>query len=132
MGTWGHEYDQNDDAADFLDDVADARDWELISNRLDAYVSAGGYEDAQQTVAALEIVATALGRPPEDMRPDLAAWASEQRENASRLLPRAFEAVDLVIAKSELSELWNESVVDPDDRSGWQASMESLSERLRS
>ena len=60
MGTWGHEFDRNDDAADFLDEIAQQRKWYLVPDRITAYIAQGGYEEAQQTVAALELVATAL------------------------------------------------------------------------
>lgn len=130
MGTWGHEFNQNDEAADFLDDVDDTREWDAVATRVESYVSEGGYEDASPTVAALEIVAAALGSPHRRMTSDLTEWATEHRQDAERLRQRALEALDLVSEHSELSELWGEDVVDPDDAEAWKGEISDLRRRL--
>lgn len=73
MGTWGTAFDENDEAADFLDEVSSRKDWNMVRNRIDGYMETGGYLDAQDAVAALELAAAAIGRPPEGMDPDLAS-----------------------------------------------------------
>ena len=130
MGTWGHEFDQNDDAADFIDEVHEARDWSIISSRIHDFVSKGGYEEAQQTVAALELVATAMGRPPAEIDADLAAWGTTHGGDAEKIRATALQAVDLIATKSELSELWAEAEVNVEDSLAWRKAIGDLKVRL--
>lgn len=130
MGTWGTAFDENDCAADFLDEVSGRKDWNMVRNRIDGFMEAGGYPDAQDTVAALELMAAAMGRPPEGMGPDLASWAPLHRAEAEAHRDASIQAVDAVRNRSELSELWNESVVDPNDRTEWYAAIDGLRARL--
>jgi hypothetical protein len=130
MGTWGTAFDENDEAADFLDEVSSRKDWNMVRSRIDGYMETGGYLDAQDAVAALELAAAAIGRPPEGMGPDLASWASLHRVDAEAHRDACIQAVDAVRNTSELSELWNETVVDPDDRTGWYAAIDGLRTRL--
>lgn len=130
MGTWGHAFDQNDDAADLLDDVATRKDWAIVEERILTYVKEGGYEDAQPTVAALEIVAAALGEPPFDMDGDMLVWAAGHKTQAEALRGDALNAVDLVVGSSELAELWHEDDADEEDAEAWCNGMASLRSRL--
>jgi len=130
MGTWGHAFDHNDDAADLLEEVATRRDWSIVEDRIRTYVKEGGYEDAQPTVAALEIVAAALGEPPLDMDEDIVAWAGTHETQAATLRDDALSAVDLVVESSELAELWHEDDADEEDAEAWRDAMASLRSRL--
>ena len=100
MGTWGHEFNQNDEAADFLDDVDDVREWDAVATRVESYVSEGGYEDASPTVAA------ALGAPLRQMTADMTKWTQQQQSDAKILCRRALEALGHVSDRSALAELW--------------------------
>lgn len=106
------------------------REWSIVEDRIRTYVKEGGYEDAQPTVAALEIVAAALGEPPLDMDEDLASWAAMHETQAAALRDDALSAVDLVVGSSELAELWHEDDADEEDAEAWRNGMASLRGRL--
>ena len=126
MGAWGIHFDECDGSLDFLGDVEDSRDWADVVHRVGDYVDNGGYDDAEEALAALELVAAALGRASPRLKPELAEWASEYREQAQALRSRALEAVALVSQSSELSELWAEA----DEGDDWQATIADLQTRL--
>ncbi len=125
MGAWGVQFNENDGALDFLGDVEDSRDWVVVGERLTDYVDDGGYDDADEALAACELVAAAIGRPSPLLDADLARWAAEHAKQAAATLPVARQAAQLV-RTSELNELWSEA----DEYAAWQASVEELIGRL--
>jgi hypothetical protein len=126
MGAWGIHFDECDGALDFLGDVGDHRNWGAVGAQIAEFVSAGGYEDAEEAIAALELVAAALGHPSPRLSPELAAWAETHAEEAPQLKPQSREAVDLISNQSELSELWAEA----DEGDEWLATIANLKTRL--
>ena len=126
MGAWGIHFDECDGSLDFLGDVEDRRDWSEISHRIDDYVANGGYDDAEETIAALELVAAALGQPSERLKPELIEWAKEYGSEAVTLRANALTAIDLVRESSELSELWAEAEESDD----WRTTLADLRTRL--
>lgn len=127
MGAWGVHFDECDGALDFLGDVGDSRDWADVEHRLRDYIDNGGYDDAEEALAAAELVAAGIGHPSLRLRPKLAAWAGEHRADAERLRAGAVEATQLVLDASELSELWAEA----DEGDEWRATVGELLTRLR-
>jgi hypothetical protein len=126
MGAWGIHFDECDGALDFLGDVGDSRDWTEVTRRIDSYVGDGGYEDAEEAIAALELVAAALGRPSPRLSPDLESWASSHAPAAASVRVTAIEAAHLIATQSELCELWAEA----EESSDWQATIADLQARL--
>src|SRR4051812_37614528 len=106
MGAWGIHFDECDGALDFLGDVGDSHDWAEVTRRIDSYLEDGGYEEADEAIAALELVAAALGHPSSRLSPELASWASSNAPAAALMRAKAIEAANLVATQSELSELW--------------------------
>lgn len=130
MGTWGHAYDANDEGSEFIDIVMADGEWDAVSRCISTYVDQGGYADAQEAVAALELTAAALDRPHADMEEEHRAWAARHRDEAASLRDLALRAVDLVRDRSELAELWSEGGVDPEHRDGWRREIDDLRMRL--
>jgi hypothetical protein len=126
MGAWGIQLNECDGTLDFLGEVEDSRDWSSVEARLREYMSAGGYEDADEAWAACELVAAPLGRPSPNLEPGLAEWARIHEGGARSLRGPASEAVQLIADQSELSELWAES----GEGSDWQNVIADLSARL--
>lgn len=129
MGAWGYGSFENDDAADFLDDVTDSGDTSLLREALDNVLTSTEYveaPDACQAIIAAEIIAAMCGRP---------TLAAERQEELSEWLQRIRPAMDpelvsqaraallrILAENSELRELWEEA----EDYSEWQASLSEL------
>jgi hypothetical protein len=127
MGAWGIHFDECDGSLDFLGDVDESRAWIEVDNRVRDYVANGGYDDAEEALAAIELTAAALGRPSPRLEPELAAWAKGFLANAQLLRPAAIEAAKLVLDASELNELWAEAEEGDD----WRATVQELLNRLQ-
>ncbi|WP_420382458.1 DUF4259 domain-containing protein [Novosphingobium sp.] len=127
MGAWGFQFDENDDAADWLADFVDAPSWEAVDHAL-AMTGSGYVEapDASAALAAAEIVAAGLAKASPKLEIRMTEWASK---NASDAVPRrqhAIDAVKRVRDDSELNELWQEA----DEYTDWQASVNETLSRL--
>ncbi len=127
MGVYGPYFDENDDAADWLEDFADAPDWQRIDEAL-AVIDADYLEapEAAQALAAAEIVAAALGKPSPRLDIEVADWAAEEEDGAKERRQSAILALDRVREDSELQELWQ----DADEYSVWLASINETMARL--
>ncbi len=126
MGAWGLLFDENDDAADWLADFADAPDWSTVDAALaldDEYVEA---PDASNALAAAEIVAAAHGRPSPRLALEISDWAAGQTDAASQRIATARDAATRVRDDSELRELWEET----DEFEDWKKSVDETISRL--
>ena len=126
MGAWGFQFNENDGALDFLGDVTDSRDWGSVAACLTDYVDNGGYDDADQAIAASELVAAAIGKASPLLENELSAWAIQHSTEAADLRPVAANAAKLALSSSELNELWSEA----EEYSDWQATLGDLISRL--
>ncbi|TGE18040.1 DUF4259 domain-containing protein [Hymenobacter elongatus] len=131
MGTWGYYNFDNDAAADFAGDFRDDHSEAMLYEALaTAAEEEGALEaaEASEALAAAEIVAAILGKPAKDFPADLipvivkldAAESEDLRELATA-------AVEAVVRKSELQELW----AGKDDYANWQQLQHDLLERLK-
>ncbi len=127
MGAWGIHFDESDGSLDFLGEVEDSRDWAEVDHRIRDYIANGGYDDAEEALAAAELVAAGLGRASPRLKPELAEWSAERKGDAQRLRPDAISAAKLVLDASELNELWAEA----DEGEDWRATVEDLLTRLQ-
>ena len=129
MGTWNVGAFDNDDAGDFIDDLAEAPDWRTVLQMLDHVTKTVGYLEApegQMAVAAAAIVAAAVGEAmilPDDRR-ELKAALGAPPEGAVALARSALARV--VAPASELDELWQEG----DDHDAWLAQIAALQTTL--
>jgi hypothetical protein len=126
MGAWGLLFDENDDAADWLADFADAPDWSIVDAALtlaDDYVEA---PDASNALAAVEIVAAAKGNPSPRLAPEIVAWAAGQADATAQRLAAANAVAVRVRNDSELSELWEET----EEFEDWKKSVDETISRL--
>ena len=133
MGTWALHSFGNDDAADFLSDLTEQNDLGPAQEAIARVLEADGYleaPEAQQCIAACEVIAASLGRPSAAARAEegLASWLTRAKTKpTSIVVAQATKAVDRILApESELRELWEES----EEFGDWQADVANLRARL--
>ncbi|HWD81325.1 MAG TPA: DUF4259 domain-containing protein [Kribbella sp.] len=135
MGAWDASVFGNDDAADWVGDLADGGTTEQVEDLLrevaglpaDEYLEGG---QGAEALAAAELVAAALGRglPANAYSEAGMAWVAQHPEVA-KLRDVAKAAVERVRAgESELVELWQDA--DAADYEVWQAAAADLLSRL--
>ena len=125
MGAWGHQFDENDDAADWLADFADSPSWANCQEALqltDDYIEA---DTASRAIAAAEVIAAGLGKPHPNLDAAIAQWAAQNSDGAKTLRQTASAAVVKAEDESELQELWEEG-----DSTDWHNTLDDLKSRL--
>jgi hypothetical protein len=131
MGGWGTGSFDNDDAQDFLGELASLTIDEL-KQRLVSAADHEGYLEAPESsvaVAAAEVIATAKGAPPVTVPQQIAEWVSKVEGTPSReMSDLARRAVERVRTNSELKDLWQEA----EGLNDWSAALRELEERLGS
>ena len=134
MGAWGAGSFDNDDARDFLSEIAGSGDLSLIRGILDNVLSSTEYveaQDASQAIAAAEVLAAALGRATAAAlkEAELLHWLACLRPRVDReLAADAGDALARILApNSELRELWEERA----DFAEWRASVTELRQQLQ-
>lgn len=130
MGAWGHGNFENDDALDWLaelqpddGDEAFAEVFDMVIEQKDDYIEA---PEAAMALAAAEVLAALLGRPPKTLPDEVTAWLKDKKPPKRGLVKNAIRAVTYVLRESELRQLWE----DTDHFADWQAEVEGLLHRL--
>ena len=126
MGAWGHQFDENDDAADWLGEFSDSPAWDACAAAFSAID--GDYVEAPEcscAIAAAEVVAAGLGKPSDRLDDAIIDWATEHADGAPSLKNAAVAALLRIRNDSELAELWNEGDADE-----WLATIDDLNSRL--
>ena len=130
MGAWGAGSFENDDAMDWVGSLAEGSGDTVLREAFasvavtdDRYLQAG---DCAIAIAAAEAVAAARGRPTGSLPEEVTAWVQKKPAVSADLLGLAKAAVDRVVRKSELQELWDES----DSADDWRTAMTDLRGRL--
>lgn len=128
MGAWSAESFHNDDARDWVAD--------LERNGLSAVISAFGpiseeadyleAPDCSNAIAAAEVVAALRGKPAKNLPQNVTAWVAGKPAPNDALVAKARAALELILTKSELRELWEES----SEYGHWRASVADLENRL--
>ena len=134
MGAWGPGIFENDTACDFAAAVANGGGFSTVDQALDRVLACGGgyleAPDAEECLAAAEIVARLNGRPGEQTpyTASVDAWVKSAPASISaETVEKAKRAVARVLfPSSELVDLW----VKSDDFDGWRRSVEALLARL--
>ena len=129
MGAWGTGIFESDGALDFVLELTDTADLELVQQAFDEVREASeDYMDAdiaERGLVSAEVVAALTGSPG-DLPDDLADWLTGQTLDPGITRKQAHQAVRMIRDDSELRELWEES----DDFDGWLDGINDLLERL--
>jgi hypothetical protein len=129
MDAWAHGPFDNDEAMDFVADLAEAPDWRSVVQMLDHVTRTVGYLEAPEgeiAVAAAAVVAAAVGPVTllPDSHQDLKAALGAPPAGAVALARSALARV--VAPASELDELWQEG----DDHDAWLTQIAALQTHL--
>ncbi len=130
MGAWGVGTFENDDASDWVYQLEEADDLDLVRVTLQAAADPEGYLEAPiccMALAAAEVVAALSGRAAPDLPEEIRTWVGAQgRRPPPELRTLSVKALDQVAADSELKELWAES----DEHGVWVDRLQELRARL--
>ncbi len=131
MGTWGLQFDENDSAADWLGDFAEAPSWSRVHEAFNsASMDSGAYIEVDEctgAIAAAEVLAAGLGKPSSRLDSAVAEWAIGHPEDANELKIQAQRTVLYLQDNGELSELWHEG----GEHAEWLSTIEDLLARLQ-
>lgn len=133
MGAWGHGNFENDAALDFIYFLDRHESISEIESALQAVVNIEGYLDADYASCALaagEAVALLRGKPAESLPENLIQWHQKHNYSADdALVKQAIQAVEKVLADSELRELWSDAEALFEE---WKQAVNELLKRLKS
>jgi len=129
MDAWAAGPFDNDDALDFVDDLAEAPEWRTVVQALDHVIKQAGYLEAPEgsiAVAAAAIVAASVGEASilPDSHQGLTAALGAAPDGAIALARSGLARV--VGPASELDELWQEG----DDHDAWLTQIAALQTTL--
>ncbi len=129
MTAWAPGPFDNEEAADFIEDLTEAPDWRMVVTLLDHAAGVTGYleeAEAELAVAAAAVVASCLGAGSvlPDSHADLKDALGKPPEGAANLARRALARV--VGPASELDETWQEG----EDHDAWLTQIAGLQSLL--
>lgn len=132
MGAWGIGIFDNDDAADWINELEGANDSGVLSGVIDAAMNAGDYLEAPEgsrLLCACEVIAAIGGQPSTNLPDEVRQWVSNHETlDITALFPTALQAIDRVLGEhSELNQLWKE---DENDYSVWSEAVLSIKRRI--
>lgn len=129
MGAWGHGNLENDTVLDWVGDLLETKDLDLMVEAIDMVLDEG-YLDADTAsigIGAIEILAALQDRPgKEEYDEELEEWINQHKGQGKELLKSAQSALRKILADSELKELWEES----DSYDQWVTTIQELESRL--
>ncbi len=130
MGAWGTGSFENDDAMDWVSELAAGSGDAALRAALMRVASGDDHylesPDCSIAIAAAEAVAAAQGHPSGSLPEEVARWVETKPIVATELAAVAMAAVDRIVRKSELKDLWDES----DSPEAWRDAMTDLRRRL--
>ncbi len=129
-GAWGPGSFENDEALDWIQGDLVKQGVPAVTAALRAVTKAGGVPEAprcSEAIAACEVLAAGLGKPAADLPNEAgkAVKALPKVPDAS-LLRDARQALDAILTRSELKELWSATK----DFEVWKKRVEALKSRL--
>lgn len=134
MGAWSPEPFGNDTANDWAYDLDNVTDLSYIEKTIDRALEAGakylGVSDAEEAIAAVEVLAHLMGKPTQQdsYTAKVETWVRTVKAKPNPALRnKARQLLQRVISEeSELQELWNES----DEANDWQKTIQKLRRAL--
>ena len=130
-GAWGYRSFENDDALDWIEESFKPDRQAAVEKAILRAAKDNGNLDAPEAceaIAACEILAAAQGRASRDMPKDVVVLAKKLPSKVSDSMRKnARDALDRILIKSELSDLWKEA---KDNFENWKKTVEDLKARV--
>lgn len=131
MGAWGYGNFENDTVLDWIEELLETQDMNLLSESIELVLE-DNYLDADTAciaIGAIEILAALQYRPGKEIydNDELEDWIKQHKGLGKNLLEKAQNALEKILAESELKELWEETEKYVD----WVNTIKELKNRLR-
>ena len=130
MGAWGASIFENDDAEDWVSELAETDDDSLIASSLVTVVQSDSYlelPECGRALAAAEVVAALLGRPNPVLPESVVDWVEKHPVAVDQaVIDLALKASQRIKTNSELKDLWEET----GSAGEWYRVLEDLAARL--
>ena len=130
MSVWGVGIFENDDALDWIYDLADSGSLARVSAALDVIIRNRDKfpepSDCRIALAAAEIIAAMHGDPSPDLPEEAEEWIGDKILENENLRAKAEDAVVLILRNSELKDIWEHS----SSFENWQTKLQNLQKRL--
>jgi hypothetical protein len=130
MSVWGTGIFENDDALDWIYDLADSGSLSRVISALDVILKNkeedSDISDCRIALAAAEIVAAMSGDPSPDLPEEAEEWIGEKILENEKIREKAGNAIRLILEASELKNKWEKSV----NYVKWQSTISDLQKRL--
>jgi hypothetical protein len=133
MGAWAIGIFDNDDASDWLSELANANSPDFLSGAIDAVTSMGDYlesPEGSRLLCVCEVIAAIGGQPATNLPDVVFQWTKDHETlDIAALIPIALQAIDRVLGpNSELNQLWQEN---ESEYPLWRETVLSVRDRLR-
>lgn len=133
MGAWGTGIFDNDDASDWIGELANADGSDILSASIDAVTNAGDYLEAPEgsrLLCACEVIAALGSQPATNLPDEVRQWVkSNETLDIDALIPVAVQAIERMLGEnSELNQLWQEN---ESEYPMWRETVLSVKGRLR-
>ena len=130
MSVWGVGIFENDDALDWIYDLADSGSLARVSTALDVIIRDKDdfpeLSDCRIALAAAEIIAAMHGDPSLDLPEEAEEWIGDKILEDEDLRAKAEESVMIIVKNSELKDKWEHS----SSFESWQSKLQNLQKRL--
>lgn len=130
MSVWGVGIFENDDALDWIYDLADSGSLAQVSTALDVIIRDKDdfpeLSDCRIALAAAEIIAAMHGDPSLDLPEEAEEWIGDKILEDENLRAKAEESVTIIMKNSELKDKWEHS----SSFESWQSKLQNLQKRL--
>ena len=130
MSVWGAGIFENDDALDWIYDLADSGTLSRVVSALDVILK--NKEDDLEVIdcriglAAAEIIAAMTGDPSAELPEEAEEWIGEKILENEKLREKAQQVAWVILNRSELKNKWEKS----SNYSQWQTTLVDLQKRL--
>ena len=129
MGVWGFGPFENDDAMDFVRELEDSQDAEILCVTFGKVTEENDYleiREAARAVVAAEVVAAVRGSESSEIPDELWNYIRNQNEFDRETADEAIRCVKRIMRDSEMMALWDGTK----DGAGWKRHMDDLISRL--
>jgi hypothetical protein len=130
MSVWGTGIFENDDALDWIYDLADSGSLSRVISALDVVLKNkeddSDISDCRIALAAAEIVAAMSGDPSPELPEEAEEWIGEKILENEKIREKAENAIRMILEASELKNKWEKSTNYPK----WQSTISDLQKRL--